>query len=559
MIKRMDKITTLVEMLNSAARCTDDTEEKSICVIEKKGDCVKISYAELRERALKVARKLKFRGLKKGDKVIFQIADTMSFITLFWGCIYAGIIPVPLSVPIHQSEQAQAFKKVQNVLKLMDGASIFVQNYLQDFYKKLLGKHSERIICVEDFLYDVEEFDIIEDQHVEAQDIAIIQFSSGSTGLPKGVVLRHRNLIANIRQITDSIDCDLNMESCSWMPLTHDFALIGFHFSPIWTKSSQTLISTQFFLRYPIEYLKYISDKQIEFTGFPNFALEWIMKFSTPKNLKGIDLSNINGILTGAEPINCETIKRFIHIFSNYGLKETTMISSYGMSEACLGVAISDGQSFKTITLDFVSFTKHNIVKCAEGEKDTITFAKVGKPLPKVEMIVINENEEILGEYIVGEICIKGPNVMESYFHGNSSDTFTSEGYLKTGDLGFFCDGEIVVTGRKKDIIFKNGANYYYHDIEKMVEDIVSELRGRVAVFQIERKGSKGSELVLFLKIDLSKEEFCHLKEKINQSMIKRLSWTVDKIVLIQEIPKTISGKIQRYRLKEYYEDVQSV
>ena len=428
---------TLINVVEDAAKFSVNSKRRIKVVLDKRTS-YEISYEELVKKARRVALTFQQRGVKKGDKIIYQIINPYHFIQMYWGCIYAGIIPVPITTPMNRSKKSEAYLKTINVYEQLGQPLIVVQERLYDIYKDL----NNSVIIVEDFLSDLvgDKNGIIEE--VTENDIAFIQFSSGSTGFPKGVVLRHKNLVANIQQIVERIEVTPEDRICNWMPLTHDMGLIGFHLATIFAKGNQDIMMPDFFIRYTTEFMQYIADNKISIIGSPNFGIEWMLKRVSGDRLKDDSLKCLRGIFDGAEPIDCRITKKFLERFAEYGLQDTVIYSSYGLAEACVAIAISDiRESFKTITLDWEKFTSNHeisILKDSEEENREIEFAVIGKPLNGVEIKIIGDLEEESVDNQVGEICVKGKNITEGYFnHPFNNEYITRDGYLKTGDLGF--------------------------------------------------------------------------------------------------------------------------
>lgn len=513
-----------------------------------------ISYKELREKALKVAEKLTELGQKKGDKIIFQIKDIKNYLFIFWGCLYAGIQPVPLTLPMIQNANNEACVKVKNVFNILGGAMVFADSDNKDFYNELFAGEQGLVADVGKFLQDIDDYPEYTGCDAKPEDVAFIQFSSGSTGQSKGVVLTHKNLVTNASQIVEGINADENAKVASWMPLTHDMGLIGFHLSSVYVRASHTIFDPQVFIRYPLFFMEYLSKEKILFTGFPNFGIEWILKFVKKKQLEGLDFSNLKYILNGAEPINCQSSAALIELLKDNGLDDRSICFSYGMAEACVGVSLAGRKPIREIVIDGYDYSHNNKITECERSDNSLSLAVIAPPLKGIDMRIADEEGRPLAKGEIGEICIKGDNVMGGYFNYDNSTVFTEDGYFKTGDIGFFYGDSIVISGRKKDIIFKNGANYYAHDIERVVADICPDLRGGTVVIQPNYQKKK-NPVVLLIKGSFSEEKLADMKKTINEEMLKRTGIVFDDVSAIKTIAKTTSGKIQRYKLQYEYEE----
>lgn len=543
---------TLIDYLEEAADYSLE-EKRYLRTVVKAEEYNEFTYAQLRVKARRIASKLIEFGVEKGDQIIFQIKDMETFIYFFWGCLYVGAQPVPLSVTTRQNEKEESYVKLKNVFRILNQPRIIVENQNKDFYKQVFQGFEEKIIEAESFLGDVDNYPEYLESKIYPDDVAFIQFSSGSTGNSKGVVLKHYNLVTNVIQISEYINGNKDSISCSWMPLTHDMGLIGFHLTPLFAKCNQTIFLPEVFIRYPMSYMKYLSEQRVSYTGFPNFGIDWILRFAKPDKMEGLNFENLKCILNGAEPIDCSVSEKFVELFKNYGLDEESMCFSYGMAEACVGVALSGRRKIQTVSLERNAYSTNNEVKITEKSSTSMELAVIGKPLKGMDIVIIDSNERELSECEVGEICIKGRNVTEGYFDYDNKKIFTSNGYFKTGDLGFLYHGNIVISGRKKDIIFKNGANFYAHDLERIVGEVEPELKANVVVIQANNKMRKEA-IVLMIKQSYSVEELDKLKKKINNEMMHRAGIIFDDFVTIKTILKTTSGKVKRYLLQQEYE-----
>lgn len=545
---------TLIDYLEKAAEYASYGESKYIRIVSHKDSIKEITYKGLKVKAKKIASKLIKMGLRKGDQIIFQLRDIETFMYMFWGCLYAGIQPVPLSIPMMQNENTEACVKIRNVFDILKQPMLVVEHTDMEFYLNLFAEVNEKVVDVNNLLSDIESYSEYVEGEINENDVAFIQFSSGSTGHSKGVMLTHYNLLTNAKQISKGIDADSSSIACSWMPLTHDMGLIGFHLTSAVIMCSQTIFAPEVFIRYPLYYIKYLAEEKVSYTGFPNFGIEWILKFVKKNQLEGMDFSALKCILNGAEPIDCNSSEKLLELFKENGLDETCMCFSYGMAEACVAVALSGRRKIQSVTIDGYDYAKNNKITYTEKNDMSITLALIAPPLEGIEIAIIDEDGNVLSENEIGEICIKGDNVTQGYFNYDNSQIFTSEGYFKTGDIGFITNGNVVISGRKKDIIFKNGANYYAHDIERVVSDIEPTLKGNIVVIQA-RKGRKKDAIVLLLKGSYSDEECQQLKTKINNEMLKRMGIILDDFSCIKTILKTTSGKVKRYLLQQEYEE----
>lgn len=310
----------------------------------------------------------------------------------------------------------------------------------------------------------------------KAEDIAFIQFSSGSTGDPKGVMLTHRNLIYNTSGIINGSKITAEDSYLQWMPLTHDMGLICNHMAPLVAGLEQYIMPTSLFIRQPVLWIKKASEHRVSVISSPNFGYKYFLQFFKTEKASGWDLSRIRIIYNGAEPISTELCDAFLDTLAPYGLKRTAMCTVYGLAEASVGVAIPQVEDeFVTLYVDREQLRIGS--KVVEVDKDFaggLSFVVVGYPLDYCQFRICDEADQELGDGIVGHIHIHGHNVTQGYYNNPEAtrNILTDDGWVRTGDLGFLRNGQLVITGRAKDIIFVNGQNVYPHDVERIAEEV---------------------------------------------------------------------------------------
>ena len=331
--------TTLTEALQSTAK-----GNKSITYIKAKNDELTVSYAELYSRALHLLYQLQQAGVKQGDELILLAEDNEQFVDVFWAAILGGIIAVPLNA----SSQNTAHKRVLSVFQKLNKPFIWtstdsLQALLQYADEQQMGELKpllqKQALLAEELLPDQNQASIAD---ITPQDTAFIQFSSGSTGEPKGVVLSHYNLMSNIRSILKGSEATAADVSLSWMPLTHDMGIIGFHLSPLVLNTNVYLMSPELFVRRPNLWLDKISEKKATVSAAPNFAYQHILKYFKPEKQAHLDLSSLRLIFNGAEQISAALCREFNAILKPFGFKETVIFPVYGLAEASLASAFTE-------------------------------------------------------------------------------------------------------------------------------------------------------------------------------------------------------------------------
>lgn len=551
----MIKYNTLIEVIKKRSNCN----KKGIIFISEDQDEKFLLYSDLYSKSLQMLYYLQQKGLKPKDELVMQIEDNEMFLSMFWACILGGIIPVPLTVG-KNSEQRYKLLKIWSILNnpylIVDDKSLCqLKDYIESSeIKSDITDFESRILNLEK-IRNNNQYGLI--YKAMSNDICFIQFSSGSTGEPKGVMLTHANLLVNINAIINGSNITSVDSFMSWMPLTHDMGLIGCHLVPITCEINQFIMPTTLFIRRPTLWIKITSDNNITILSSPNFGYRYFLNFFKPEVAIEWDLSHIRLIYNGAEPISTDLCNEFLAKLSKYGLKRTTMFTVYGMAEACVALAFPPlNQEFKSVTLNR-NYLKvgMEVEESTQNDKNCITFVDVGFPVNDCYIRICNEYDELLGDSIVGHIQIKGKNVTKGYYNNKkvTEESFTKDEWLRTGDLGYFKKGRLIVTGRQKDILFVNGQNIYPHDIERVCEELQGVIFGGIAACGIYNNELQCDEIVLFVRFRKELNTFIQLERKIKEHLYENCGWEIGKIIPVKKIPKTTSGKVQRYKLAEYY------
>ena len=546
------KYENLQEIIMQWKDCTDRGIE--FITSDKKREF--LTYMEIYENSILYLGALHEKGLKANDKLIFQFNDNKKFVITFWACILGRIIPVPLA----EVKVEEYFEKMFRIGNILGESYVIFENIT---YKQFLSVAQKKVGEFEELKKNVTflHYENLNPKKAEIkecspEDIAFLQFTSGSTGNPKGVILRHRNLVANVEAILCGAEVTEIDSSLSWMPLSHDMGLIGFHLSPYAIGINQYLMPTNTFVRNPLLWMKVASEYKASVLSSPNFGYTYYLNaLKRTKSKVELDLSNIRIIFNGAEPISIDVCQDFLNEMNSYGLSKNVMFTVYGLAEACLAVAFPKvGDDLQWVTVDRRSLgIGDEVVFCKTD--NSIKCAVEGTAVRHCEIEIKDELGNVIGENRVGYICIKGKNVTEGFFcDKESTDKLIDEtGWLNTFDLGFIHNGQLVVTGRAKDIIFSNGVNLYSSDLERVVSEINNIPVGKVAVCACAKEADVDDDIIVFVSQKLKKAE---LLEKINQiktSLWLKVGVLVKNVVPVKSIPKTTSGKIQHFRLVEQY------
>ncbi|WP_281322336.1 non-ribosomal peptide synthetase [Flavobacterium aestivum] len=548
---------TLVDVLENSAQ-----EQTGITFIRSTNDELTYSYKELFSKALYTLHNLQELGVNSGDEVIIQINDNADFLQVFWACILGKIIPVPVAIGRqegHKHKLYNIWKKLNNPFLVCDeGLLKEMFTYKSD---EVTEKAYQKIANSTLFTTDA----ILEKSHgiintsIRSEDIAYIQFSSGSTGNPKGVVLTHANLVANIVDIANRSEISAADRSLSWLPLTHDMGLICFHLSSTLRKIQQFLLPTTLFIRRPLLWMDKASEHKASLLYSPNFGCQYILSAITTAN-KTIDwnLSNVRIMYNGAEPISWRLCNQFLEEMSQFQLRSSILYPGYGLAEACVAVTLPIvGDPFKCYFVDRNHLKiGDKIVEVANANSFNCTsFVEVGRPIEQCPVRIANDLDEVLADKHIGHIQIKGTNVTAGYYNDPeiSADCKTKDYWHRTGDLGFMYEGALVITGRAKNLIIINGQNIYPQDIEEIIHRKLHLKPETVVACSARKDVNHSEELLIFVQQRQISEDFIQTIQDIKREVLNELNLEVQQVIAVKSIPKTTSGKVQHYQLVQQY------
>ena len=546
---------TLNEILPADVR-----EDRHITFIEGENEQRTMSFRRLRQRATSTLGALQRRGLKRGDTLILFIADNERFVEMFWACVLGGIVAVPLAPGVadeHWRKLLRVFAQLDQSLVCIDAPTLdrfdgfIATHHLESEGQQL---HARTVV--------VGGLDIADEPGVTVQpdpnDLVFIQYSSGSTGDPKGVMLTHRNLTTNIASIIEGAGYTDRDSVISWMPLSHDMGLIGFHLTLLAAGVSHAIMRTELFARRPLLWLDLASKRRSTVLCSPNFGFQHYLRQYEHRPPEGLDLSSIRLIFNGAEPISAEVCRRFMRTMAPHGLKANSMFAVYGLAEATLAVAFAPrGVPMETVVVDPTRLRIGEPVcqEALQGGRVT-ELVKVGPPLPGIDLRIVDEHGATLGDRVLGLVLMKGDNVTAGYYRdpARTAELISADGWLNTGDLGFIWDGQLVIAGREKDLVIINGQNHYPHDLERIAAEAADIEANRVAAAGVRGPVADTEELAFFVIHRAGIAEFLPKVLELRRKMQQQTGLDVAHVVPVKQIPKTSSGKLQRYALAAAFE-----
>jgi fatty-acyl-CoA synthase len=526
------------------------------------------SFTAIERMSARFGGALQALGLRKGDRVALILPNNDDFVLSFLGAIRAGIIPAPIYPPMALG-QLQAYLDNTRHIVAKSGARVLVTTAK---IKRLLGTVQaacpalEQVVAIEGIRESTEP---LRAEKVGLDDVAFIQFTSGSTSRPKGVTLTHANLAANIKCIMqDGLRSGPDDVGISWLPLYHDMGLIGFVLAPLYHLVPIVYIPALLFLKRPVSWFQAITRHKGSIAYAPNFAYALCIKRIKAAELEGLDLSTWRVAGCGAEPIRPETLEGFASTFSRIGFRKEALLPSYGMAESALAVAFTElGEGIKTLAVNGAELWEQGKVRVVPEDDDTaVRLVSCGREFPEHTIRVFEPNdatsERPLAEDTVGELRVGGPSLMRGYWEDaeRTRDSFAG-GLLKTGDLGFLHDSHVFVCGRSKELVIVNGRNYYPQDMEWEASKVAGVRRGNVVAFGArDPSGVERDRERVILAFEVQEPErmgqTATLVAEVRRAVQEGMGLTLDDVIplLPGALPKTSSGKLQRAKARELYE-----
>jgi 1-acyl-sn-glycerol-3-phosphate acyltransferase len=518
-----------------------------------------LTYAELAAQAQDVARGLVARDVSPGDRVALMLPTSIDFFIAFFGILYAGAIPVPIYPPMRLSQLEDHLRRQAGILRNA-GACLLITMPEGRRLARFLRAQLETLNAVES-VEDVATSTGQVDLHPpgNSDSVALIQYTSGSTGDPKGVVLSHANLLANIRAMGSVMDASSADVFVSWLPLYHDMGLIGAWLGCLHFAAPLYVMSPLSFLVRPESWLWAMHRFRATFSASPNFGFELCINKIADADLEGLNLGSLRMVANGAEPVSPQTLRRFIERFSRYGFPEGAMAPVYGLAECSVGLAfppLGRGPFIDRVSRDRLS-TGGVAEPARPDDLKPLEIVACGQPLPGHEIRIVDEVGIELGDRREGRLEFRGPSATRGYFNNEAKTReLIHDGWLDSGDRAYMAGGDVCITGRIKDIIIRAGRHLYPREIEEAVAEIHGIRKGGVAVFSVSDP-SAGTERVIVLAETREVDPAAKAKlQALAHEVVTDIAGTPpDEIILAppHTVPKTSSGKIRRSAAKELY------
>ncbi|WP_293996513.1 type I polyketide synthase [Sphaerotilus sp.] len=545
----LDRCRTVGEALLRSGQGT-----RGVTYLHSSTEHERVGYAELGHRAIATLGHLQACGVVPGDTVVLVTEDLALFTAVFWACALGGFVVAPIATPANEDGHT----KLANVVETLPGAWLASDQLDRLLVRLPAGAMApEHLLALGRTMFEATPGCLHEGAGPD--DVVLLQFSSGSTGQPKGVRITSRNLLANtsgfVQRCQLAADRDLML---NWMPLTHDFGIVFCHVLPVLFGIEQALIPTMVFMRHPLMWMQKASELGATVSAGPNYAYQHFLKRFRADQDYAWDLRALRLVINGAEPISCGLSRSFFQALHRYGLSPLAATPGYGLAEATLMVTLNRPEvPFESIVLDRYRLAPGTrLARLEFGHPDAIECANVGPASDNVELRITDAHRQPVDDGVIGTVETRGACVTLGY-HGMpelNQATISAEGWLDTGDLGFISDGHLYITGRRKDLVIINGANYYPHDIENIAAQVPPLDLNMVLACAIPLPEQDREGLAIFVRTRVEGEAFLELADRVRDHVLQHMGVPVDHCLPVQQIPKTTSGKLRRFLLAQQFQ-----
>ncbi|WP_414587454.1 SDR family NAD(P)-dependent oxidoreductase [Scytonema sp. PCC 10023] len=548
---------TLPEVLQRAAQ---QVEGRIIYLLPNAKE-LRQSYADLLAQAERILCGLRKLGLKPQEQVILQLELGCDIIPAFWGCLLGGFIPLITEVPPTYKESNKAVDKLVHIWKFLDNPVILTTQALEqevEYLSQWLPAENLKIASIEalrtnfpDKLY----------YSCQPDDVAFFNLTSGSTGVPKCIQLTHRNLIANARGENLLNQHDQEDAILNWLPFDHIGGISMCHIRGVVLGCTLVYAQKEYVLGNILNWLDLIDRYRITHSWAPNFAYALVNEALKREALQNWDLSCVKFLVTGGEAVSAKTAESFLENMVTYGLKKTAIRAAFGMAE--MASAITFHQPTETVPVKFHRLDKSclqgTIERVGAEHPNSVTFTDLGAVIPGVTIRIVDSKNNVLPEDSIGRLQVKGDAVSPGYYKNPqaNSEAFLADGWFDTGDLGFIANGHLVLTGRAKETIIINGANYHSHEIEAVVEEIEQVEASYTAACAVKDADSATEKLAIFFHSPIVEDkQLQKLLQEIQQTVVNKVGLNPDYLIPVakEDIPKTAIGKIQRRQLSQRFQ-----
>jgi fatty-acyl-CoA synthase len=513
----------------------------------------RFTWAEIEQQAQQVAAGLQDLGGKPGDRVAVVCGALRPLVTTFFGAVLAGLHPSILPTPISRRRLKGYLSHIGAIVRVAQPGFIVVDEEVEAVGEPLLveaGLEGGARVARHDYL--LESAARFHPHRPDPDDIAVIQFTSGSTSSPRGVVLLHASIAANVRAIVEHLEVEPHDVGGGWLPMYHDMGLIG-NLLGATARSIDLVLTTPFnFLRRPRRWLDVMERHNVSITAGPNVSYRHLLERG---ELLGRDLSAWRVAIIGAEPVDAELLGAFTEAFGRVGFPRSGFMPAYGLAEVGLMVTgVRAAEEYETVEVDRAALEEEGIAR-PTSHGNGVTIVGCGVPVRETTLQIFDGDDNPVPDGHIGEIGIQGSSVMHGYFNDpEATAEALRDGWLMTGDLGHMRDGKLYVTGRKKELIIVSGRNYYPQDIERAVHGLELVRPGSVVAFGTRNGRDEG---VVVVAAPRNPQDTEGIGERVRAVVSETLNLPVLDVVLMESgrIPRTTSGKLCRGRCRDLYEE----
>ena len=548
---------TLIEALTQHAQRNGQREH--VLLWKSASGRESLTYGELYRDACAAAGGLIERGIEAGDRVAIMLPTSRDFFIAFFGVLFAGAVPTPIYPPFRLATIEDHLLRQAGILNNAKASVLITSSEIRLVGGLLLGlaRSLRHIATIADLTKGAP---LAAPLLATSASTTLIQYTSGSTGDPKGVVLSHGNLLANIRAMGAALKASSADRVVSWLPLYHDMGLIGCWLGSLYYGAPVLIMSPLSFLADPARWLWAIHEHRATISAAPNFAFEFCLKAIDDAAVAGLDLSSLRAVLNGAEPVSPTTIERFVEKFAKFGFRPEMMAPVYGLAENAVGLAFPPiGRPPLIERVDRSALDREGVARAVETENaNVVAVVACGQPLPHNEIRVIDDLGRETPERHEGRLQFKGPSATQGYFESPEKTRALIDGdWLETGDRGYIAGGDVFITGRIKDLIKRAGRNIYPQELEEAVGSLTGIRKGCVAVFPALDRRAGTERLIVMAE---TRATDATAREALRKAIVEKsqavLDLAPDEIVLAapHTVPKTSSGKIRRSAARAMFE-----
>jgi fatty-acyl-CoA synthase len=544
-------VETLLDYLERAGR----HPEGGLRFVDRAERASWLGWAEVRDRALAVRGGLQALGIARGERVALVFPTGPEFFDAFFGALLAGAVPVPLYPPVRLGRLDEYLHRTARMLEACGARLVLADGRVRRLLGQAVAAARPALGC-----RGLDELprEMGKAVPVGPSDLALVQFSSGTTVDPKPVALSHRAVVAQTEALNGFWrDTDELRHSCvSWLPLYHDMGLIGCVFPALSRDAPLTLLGPELFVARPALWMRALSRYRGTISPAPNFAYGLCLSKIADGEMEGVDLSGWRAALNGAEAVAPSVLRGFVERFARWGFRPEALTPVYGLSEAALAVTFSDlAQPFRGARFDRDALSAEG---AARPKADGREIVSVGRPLPGFRIRILDEEGSELPEKTVGRVWVQGPSLMDGYLgHPEATARALRDGWLDTGDLGFLLDGELWLTGRAKDVVILRGRNHAPEEIERAVEGVPGVRTGCAVAASWLPEGAPGEVLALFVEASRQATPAARaaLPAACLEAVLGAAGLSVDRVEVLAPgtLPRTSSGKLRRQEALRLY------